>query len=263
MNQRELTRTPSKALGNTTEIAVLAPIRLGRVPGERRTFEERLEFVIRNIQNRAERGIPTLLNQIQTIHFGRLIILRPEHYLHYSDVPGVAYLETETGKIPAPIDAFRETLLGMPGGAAGAPPEAPVQPPVLRSYLMTLVTFDGDLKVYFRDIADLLKQDFDRVFENCEDYGGTSNFEVFWSWIRRYQISVNLFHSAYPDLTVVEIKRLQYFKRRFDEFVARVRKPGGQNDTDINELFDDFLRETQQFESGFPSHGGVFQGDPE
>ena len=42
----------SKTIGGVSEIAVLAPIRRGRIPGERRTYEERLRFVIANLAGR-------------------------------------------------------------------------------------------------------------------------------------------------------------------------------------------------------------------
>ena len=237
----------SRSIGQVSEIAVLSPIKLGRVPGERRTYEERLRSAIDNLTARVQQGIPIELDRIRTIHFGRMIIVRPEQYLVYSDVPGVQYDETAKGKIPKPIDDY------FPLEAAGG------KPPTFRSWLLTLVEFDGDIRVYFRDIAQFIADDFDALFRNCEDFGTTRNFEGFWSWIKRYQIDSNLFYSRYGDLSVVRIKQLQEFKRRFDEFVAEVRPANGSRVKSLDDLFDQFLARTQQHASDFPTPGGIYK----
>lgn len=237
----------SRSIGQVSEIAVLSPIKLGRVPGERRTYEERLRSAIDNLTARVQQGIPIELDRIRTIHFGRMIIVRPEQYLVYSDVPGVQYDETAEGKIPKPIDDY------VPLEAAGG------KPPTFRSWLLTLVEFDGDIRVYFRDIAQFIADDFDALFRNCEDFGTTRNFEGFWSWIKRYQIDSNLFYSRYGDLSVVRIKQLQEFKRQFDEFVAEVRPANGSRVKSLDDLFDQFLARTQQHASDFPTPGGIYK----
>jgi hypothetical protein len=237
----------SKSIGQVSEIAVLSPIKLGRVPGERRTYEERLRSAIDNLTARVQQGIPIELDRIRTIHFGRMIIIRPEQYLVYSDVPGVQYDETASGKVPKPIDDY-------------VPLEAPAgTPSTFRSWLLTLVEFDGDIRVYFRDIAQFIADDFDSLFRNCEDYGSTGDFERFWAWIKRYQIQSNLFYSRYGDLSVVRIKQLQDFKRRFDEFVAEVRPANGSRVKSMDELFDQFLARTQQYVGDFPTPGGIYK----
>jgi hypothetical protein len=274
MPLRPLSWVNSKMIGGVSEIAVLAPIRKGLVPGERRTFEERLRFAIANLAGRVANGIPTELDKIPTIHFGRMMIIRPEQYLVYSSVEGLEY---EGGKrtmgamtgIPSPIDDYREIM------SVEAPPDTPAQPepdqqqtkqeqdqpskPQFRSWLLTTVEFDGDLRTYFRDIAQFLSSDFDAIFRNCEDFPSTQDFEGFWAWIRRYQIETQLFYPHYPDLTVVRIKQLQDFKRRFDAFVAKVRSPTGPRVKSMDELFDEFLRKTQQYARDFPAPGGTFK----
>jgi hypothetical protein len=141
----------------------------------------------------------------------------------------------------------------MVGGAA------PAKKPEFRSWLLTLVEFDGDLRTYFRDVAQFLSSDFDSIFCNCEDFQSTRDFESFWAWIRRYQIETDLFYPRYRDLSVTRIKQLQDFKRRFDEFVAKVRSPTGPNVKSMDELFDEFLRKTQQYARDFPTAGGIFK----
>lgn len=238
----------SRTLGDVTEICVMAPIRLGRVPGERRTFEERIRFKIKSLMTRATEGKPNILNRIITIHFARMFVIRPDQYLLYSGQPGFPKKSDPPSDRPTPrLDPYdnEEQKIGE-----------------FRSWLFTQVIFDGDIKVYFRDIAELIAGEFDEVFENCEEFPGTGDFEKFWTWIRKYQIWNDLFLSAYPNLSVARIKHLEDFKRRFDLFVARVRSPNGEHIGSMDELFDDFLRESQQYASGFPAPGGVYQPKP-
>jgi hypothetical protein len=248
--RQRLNWATSKTVGGVTEIAVLAPVKTGVAPLERRTYEERLLAVIDNLEDRHRRGLPTELTKIPAIHFGRMIVIRPEQYLLYSSVSDVRYYPEPAdrqagGRVPQPIDDYA-TDDHMPVGQ-------------VRTLLLTLVEFDGDLKVYMRDIAKFLGSDFDRVFENCEDYPTTVNFERFWLWLLRYQINTNLFYAPYGHLSVVRIRQLEDFKRRFDEFVARVRPAPGQRVGSMDELFDDFLRENQQRARDFPAAGGIFE----
>jgi hypothetical protein len=247
----------SKRVGEVTEIAVLAPIKKGRIPRERRTYEARLRFVIATLQSRIQQNLPTELDKVPTIHFGRMIIIRPEQYLVYSNDPDVDYVRSDGKRgtpqegstpIPAPIDDFDD---GM----------RPQQRADFHSWLLTLVSFDGDLKVYFKEIATSLDTDFDRVFSNCEDFPSVRYFEEFWSWIRRYQINVDLFYPRYPNLSLVRIKELEDFKGRFDAFVAKVRSPTGKRVQSMDELFDEFLRTSQQHARNFPTPGGTFESD--
>lgn len=264
-------------MGGVTEIAVMAPIINGRVPGERLTYEEKLKRVIATITDRAERGIPHQLQTIPSIHFGRMMIIRPEQYLTNAYVPGIDYhqLDTPEGndrrknadnetRIPRQMDGFEMSVIRSGDPVEGSDAEQaecvePAQTPTFHSWLLTIVSFDGDLKVYFRDIADILARDFDEVFVNCVDFPSTSDFEKFWQWIRRYQISVDLFLCAYPNLSVGRIKQLEDFKRCFDAFVLKVRSPTGRKVENMDELFDAFLLQTKQYSSDFPSRGGIYR----
>jgi hypothetical protein len=260
----------SKRIGGVSEIAVLAPVKKGTVPEENRTYEQRLREAIDNIAGRHEQGLPIQLSRIPTIHFGRMIVIRPEQYLLYSDLPGIKYkseieyaapadqgADAPALKVPLPIDDY--VLDPAPPARAPLPRSPSVQIPTsLRTWLLTLVEFDGDIKVYMRDIAEFLGQDFDYIFENCENYPSTENFEEFWLWIRRYQINTDLFYAPYSNLSVARIRQLEDFKNRFDQFVAQVRSPTGPLVRSMDELFDEFLRETQQYASGFPSPSGIF-----
>jgi hypothetical protein len=250
--RRILDWAESKTIGGVSEIAVLSPIRHGCAPGERRTYEECVASAIQNLADRHRQGLPTELGRIPAIHFGRMIIIRPEQYLLYSDLRDVNYYRNSErsdggGRVPEPIDDYLERGKGPP--------------PKLRSFLLTLVEFDGELKTYMRDVAEFLARDFDRIFENCEDYPGTRNFESFWLWIRRYQINTNLFYAPYSNLSTVRIKQLEDFRRRFDALVARIYSPAGTRVKSVDELFDDFVRSSGQYPGNFPTPGGIFETD--
>jgi hypothetical protein len=267
----------SQQVGGVSEIAVLSPIKDGIVPGERRTYEERLRASIANLAKRHQQGIPVELDPVSTIHFGRMIVIRPEQYLYFSKIDGVGYCrdDTSTGNaanaprmspreqrlarlardfsprnVPERFEDFREVKLRPPS-----------QRPQLRSWLLTLVEFDGELKAYMREIALLLGSDFDGIFANCELYPGSADFETFWLWIRSFQINTDLFYATYPHLSVVRIRQLEAFKRRFDAFVARVRSPTGPLVRSMDEMFDEFLRENHQYASGFPTPGGTYPSE--
>lgn len=266
----------SQQVGGVSEIAVLSPIRKGIVPGERRTYEERLRASIANLAKRHQQGIPTDLDQVTTIHFGRMIIIRPEQYLLFSRnvapdfyqgiedkpaVPGAPRPPRRTitaSDVPKPIDDF--TILAQPTGDSAPEQDKPAGLE-LHSLLLTLVEFDGELKSYMREIAFFMGTEFDRIFENCEVYPGTANFDAFWGWIRTFQISTDLFYASYRHLSVVRIRQLEAFKNRFDAFVAKVRSPTGPAVGSMDELFDEFLRQNQQYAVGFPAPGGIYGTD--
>lgn len=247
----------SRTTDGVSEIAVLAPIRRGTPPGERRTYEERARQMIASISERHAQGLPTGLGMVQAIHFGRFIIIRPEQYLLYSVLPDIDYEEAghcrTNAKPPkrpkvASVDEFREIDNDL-----NCTPAL-----VASSWLLTLVEFDGDLRGYMRDVALGFSDDFDMLFQNCEEYPGTQDVERWWLWIRRFQIATELLYAPYGGLSVTRLKNLERFKTRFDAFVARVRSPTGSRVRDLNDLFDAFLRENGQIAGGFPSPGGRF-----
>lgn len=254
----------SKTAGQISEVSVLAPIKRGRVPGERRTYEERAQAIVDNFAERVSAGLPNELNLVPSIHFGRILILKPDQYLLGSDIPGVEYRhdrqQPQPGQVgrpyavPKPFDEYHEHPATNTAVAAGK------KNLKLRSFILTSVEFDGDLRVYFRDISTQLGTRFDSIFENCEDFPGTADFEAFWLWIRRFQIRTQLFYAACPDLSVARIKQLAAFKRNFDVFVARVRGPGLKPGRGLDALFDEFLKDNLQFNAGFPFPSGVFRG---
>lgn len=272
----------SKTMGGVSEIAVLSPIKRGCIPNERRTYEERLRSVIAELADRQRRHVPIDLQRIPAIHFGRLTILRPEQYLVGSSVRDVRYfdklLPSEDGAPPAPQGADMTASEPSPAtdGTATpgdnprpfdeftvmARPSSPLVPPPasrFNSFLLTQVEFDGDLRVYMRDIAEYLAGVFDLIFNNCEDFPGTCDFEKFWLWVRRYQINTDLLYTPYPGLSVTRIKYLEAFKARFDDFAAKARPAPGARAPNLDDLFDAFLHGNQQFSAGFPTPGGAYR----
>jgi hypothetical protein len=250
----------SKTSGVVSELSLLTPVMPGLVPGERRTYEERLRDHLQSLQRREAASIPSFVRPITSIHFGRWLILRPEQYLQYSDVPGIRYVEDEQGAgqtfasnglqhTPVAMDDYREVV-------PGAPP-AP-EPPRLLSWLLFVVAFDGDLKSYVRHVVQTIREDVDRVWGNCYGYPGARDFDRFWLYARRHQINTDVFYSAYPSLTVPRIHQLRVFKDRFDDFVARTRKPDGTSMDDIGPLLDEFLRANLQYPNDFPAPGGTY-----
>jgi hypothetical protein len=255
-DRRRLQWATSRTVGKVSELTVMAPVRRGCVPGERRTYEERLRATIADLARRHEQGLPTELDRVSSIHFGRMMVIRPEQYLAYSNLSEIC--PPHEGKLPTTlarvrideqIDDYREAPDASADRAVGAE---------LRSWLLILVEFDGDLKVYMQNIAYFLGKDFDNIFRNCEDYPNTKNFDKFWSWIRRFQIPTDLLYATYSNLSVARIKQLEAFKRRFDAFVDRVRSPRGPLVRSMDEMFDEFLLQNQQYAVGFPTPGGTW-----
>ncbi len=221
-------RARSRTIGRVSEVTLLTPVRPGRIAGEGRTYEQRLWGALESVQRRVERGIPTPIGQLPTIHFARWLILRPAQYLHYSEVEPPA----------------RDTC---------------------RSWLFFTSNFDGDIKDYLREFSVFLGEDVDRIWGNCEDWppGGARNFEAFWDYARRHQIPTHAFYAAYPELTVGRIRQLDRFKRAFDRLIARTRRPDGATIDDVARLLDRFLAENSVYPGDFPKEGGTYASDPE
>lgn len=267
----------SKTVGVVSELTLLTPIKPGLVPGEMRTYEQRLRDNLESLQRRESAGIPSFTRLITNIHYARWFVLRPEQYLQYSKVPGVSYLEDAAAltpeeratteaqandteeqvqstlrRTPAPIDDFREVSNSIHH------PEAEEERPEFVSWLIFTSNFDGDLKSYARNVAEFIGKDADRLWGNCYDYPGTADFEAWWLYARRHQIPTDVFYAAYPQLTVPRIQQLNTFKARFDEFVARTRNADGTSRQDIAVLFDEFLRDNLQYTNDFPASGGIY-----
>jgi hypothetical protein len=241
----------SKNFGVVNEMSLMTPIKPGRIPGEKRTYEERLRDYLASLHQREASGIPAFIRPVTEIHFGRWLILRPEQYLQYSDVDGVDYEEGagDPHKLfhtPRPMDPY----------AVGG--KDPLAKPRFLSWLLFIVTFDGELSAYVRRVVQTIGEDVDKIWGNCYGYPGTKDFEKFWMYARRHQIRTDAFYAAYPQLSVPRIQHLRAFKDRFDDFIARTRNPDGSSREDIGPLLDEFLRSNLQYTSDFPAVGGTY-----
>jgi len=218
-------------VGGVSELTLLTPIKPGPIPGEIRTYEQRLRQELQFVQQRVDSGTPTVVSVIPTIHFARWQILRPEQYLQLSGV---------TLNAISPSDSQSQ--------------------PNYHSWLLFCVSFDGDLQAYLRDFSVLVGSDVDKIWGNCEGYpaGGAKDFEDYWNYAKRYQIPTDVFYNAYPGFSVPHIHQLITFKKRFDEFVAGTRKPDGRTVDEVAALFDEFLKDNSTYTQNFPSAGGIF-----
>lgn len=271
----------SKINGSVSEVVLKTPIKLGRIPNERRSYEERLRSVLQNIQERSAKGTPTPVTTIPTIHFARWFIIRPENYLLYSNLENVDYhtVTSHAGanaqkpgqarNIPKQLDPYQISSIPRSSKEEPGSKEPPTNPNEkkadaqngLRSWLVTLILFDGDVKTYGREISAFIQDEVDLIFRNCEDYPFSQNFPRWWEWFRRHQMSVDVFYNAYPNLSVARIKELELFKEKFDDFVAKVRPHGSEPIEPVDALLDEFIKDTQSISSGFPSIAGIFKKD--
>ena len=232
----------SKFVGGVTELTLLTPITPGPIPGERRTYEERLRFELASIQRRVDRGLNTPISVIPTIHYAGWLILRPEQYLQGTRFPQSAP-PTLDPYVPAEQEATHDYRF--------------------RTWLFFTSYFDGDLKDYLREFSAFLGKDVDRVWGNCEGYpqGGSLDFEAFWQYAKRYQITTDAFFNAYPSVTVPKIHQLKVFKDRFAAFVRATRKSDGTSVEGIGDLLDKFIVENQAYTADFPAVGGTYDAD--
>jgi len=215
----------SKSIGGVSEVTLLTPIRQGTVPGETRSYEQRLNDELLSVQRRIEAKLPTPIGQIASIHFARWLILLPDHYLYYD----------QRGKVTNYT---------------------------YRSWLLFTSNFDGDMKAYLSEFSTILGDDVDRIWGNCEGYPleGCERFDAFWAYAKHHQLTTQAFYNGYPGLSVPRIQELVAFRRLFDEFVAETRRPDGSSIEDLPAAFDCFLARSLTFPQNFPARGGVFEG---
>jgi hypothetical protein len=232
----------SKNVGGVSEVTLLTPIKKGFIPGEGRTYEQRLHQALTLTQERIAKGYPTAASTIPTIHFARWLILRPQQYL-FRDVDPQGNL---TYGATNPTDD-KTIKLDMEK---------------LTSWLFFTSNFDEDMMAYLRDFAVFLGDDLDHIWGNCEGYpakGARRDFDAFWAYAKKYQLTTHAFYNAYPGLSVPRIQQLAAFKDLFDAFVARTRRSDGRSIDGLGEAFDRFLIETACFPSAFPDAGGIYQ----
>lgn len=246
--------------GKVTEVTILTPVKRGLIPGELRTYEERLRTLLASLNDRANNNVPTPISMIATIHFARWFLVRPEQYLRYSKVPGLRY--ENDGQPPNDPTASRPTL--PHSSLADYEPDYRAagsgEPTILPTWLVFTSNYDGDLKAYIRMFSERIAPEMDRIWTNCEGYplAGASDFEKFWLYVRAHQIETNAFFAAYPDLTTPRVQQDRVFKDHFDAFVARTRGRDGRSIPEIGALFDEFIAQHQAYTKDFPGDGGLY-----
>jgi hypothetical protein len=216
----------SKSVGGVSEVTLLTPIKRGLVPGELRSYEQRLADQLHSVQGLIERGYPTAVSRLPTIHFARWVIVRPEQYLYY-----------DTDKV-----------------------KADAQHPCT-SWLLFTSNFDGSMKDYLRDFSAFLGEEVDRIWGNCEGYParGSKDFDAYWAYAKKHQLMTQAFYNAYPGLSVPRIHQLATFKALFDDFVDSTREPNGGGAQALRDAFDNFVTRTAVFPTSFPDYGGIYQ----
>jgi hypothetical protein len=242
----------SKSVGGVSEVTLMTPIKKGLVPGELQTYEQRLDAELQLLQQRIDQGVPTPIGHLPTIHFARWLIIRPAQYL---------YCDKEQ------LYCDQGTTIRSRAGTPTDDPDArkvDVDLDTFTSWLLFTSNFDGDMKTYLRDFSVVLGEDVDRIWGNCEGYplGGSRNFDEYWAYAKRYQLTTDAFSNAYPGLSVPRIHQLAVFKDLFDAFVARTRGPDGRSVAGLADAFDRFIAETATIPGGFPDAGGIYQVPP-
>jgi hypothetical protein len=243
----------SKTVGGVSEVTLLTPIKKGLIPGELWTYEQRLEAELQLVQQRVDQGVPTPIGHLPTIHFARWLILRPVQYL-YCD-KGQLYCERGPIERGPVLRSHEQTPTGTDAH------KVDVDLDTLTSWLLFTSNFDGDMKTYLGDFSVVLGEDVDRIWGNCEGYppGGARDFDAYWAYAKRYQLTTDAFSNAYPGLSVPRIHQLAVFKELFDAFVARTRGPDGRSVAGLADAFDRFIAETATIPGGFPDAGGIYR----
>ena len=111
----------SKRVGVVTEVTLITPIKAGRVEGEYRTYRERLQSILDDVQRRELQGLPTPVSLIRQIHFARWVILdrkgSPGELLFTSNFDGEmkSYFRSFSLELTSDIDAVWENCEDYPG----------------------------------------------------------------------------------------------------------------------------------------------------
>ncbi len=154
-------RTRSTGLAGITNLAVLAPLHTGMVPGiEPISYVERLGKVL------------------TALHAARQNRNESELWHVFPDVVGRFGL----------IHGFRYALVKPEAGPAGMPAD-------FGTWRLSLnVTFDGAWEPYMRVIKRDIGPLLDLLFCHSPDYPGSgATFEAYCDWVRRYEVPAGLF----------------------------------------------------------------------
>jgi len=193
---------PSTQLGGIANLALLAPVRRGFIPGaEPFTYAERLK------------------NFFKTLNAVRLG--SRESTLHESPFPDAI----ERWGI---LQSFRYALIPPEIGSTGEP--VPVSGELVAGvYRLALnVTFDGGWETYmriiYRDIGSLL----DAIFCNCEGYPASRrhSYDEYIAWVRSREIPAGIFY-AESAKSVLDQRYLEHVERELRDARDEGDKPAG------------------------------------
>lgn len=111
----------SKRVGAVSEVTLVTPIKEGRVEGEYRTYRQRLEDVLDDVQQRELGRLPTPVGLLRQIHFARWVILeapgRAGDLLFTSNFDGEMklYFRNFALELTSDIDSVWNNCEGYPG----------------------------------------------------------------------------------------------------------------------------------------------------
>ncbi|MVF10846.1 hypothetical protein FT643_01710 [Ketobacter sp. MCCC 1A13808] len=111
----------SRYLGGVNELTIITDIKKGRTPDGVLTYKQMLQRVLDSVQNREERGIPTPIRLIETIHFARWVIWQhgeSSKLIFTSNYDGSMwqYLRDFSNTIATDIDRVWSNCEGYPPG---------------------------------------------------------------------------------------------------------------------------------------------------
>lgn len=110
--------------------------------------------------------------------------------------------------------------------------------------------FDGSMWQYLRDFANLIADDLDRVWENCEGYpvSGSRDFDAFWAYVRDHQVSTTAFYADNFQETVQRRRALIEFKTNFDKFLSQWHNVDKDKKCrEFREAFNEFVLANQSY----------------
>lgn len=116
-------------------------------------------------------------------------------------------------------------------------------------FLIFESNFDGSMWQYLSDFADLIADDVDKIWGNCDGYppGGARDFSAFWAYASAHQVQTTGFYAAIPDETVTRRKSLRTFKDNFDGFVKTSLPALKEANTPFELSFKHFLKINQHY----------------
>ena len=88
--------------------------------------------------------------------------------------------------------------------------------------LLFASTYDGGFEQYIKDFATIIPDQIDGFFQECQDYPGVRNPEI-WPYIAKYQVESLAFYSAYPDMTVRQIWKAGQLQKTFADLLDQAQ----------------------------------------